>query len=284
MVLETEDIELSNVQLESLLDFIKHKTGMVFAPRLRTWVSKQFAELYKNSSETNFTAFFDSLLADRKRYESQVLFERLTVHETMFYRDKRYFGFLENNLFPDLIAAKETTKSINIWIAAGSSGQEIYSIYFRILDKFPQLKTWNLSLYSTDLSQAIIDKAKNGIYETHEVNRGLGEDGLSKYFKQIDNKSWQVKDEIRRKVNFKRSNLVEDFASHVPDMDFISCRNVLIYFNDTTKADIITRLAKKVRNGGYLILGQVDYINCKEPPQGMKYNMEQTFPYFKKES
>lgn len=283
MALETENLELTETQLETLLEYIKSKTGMVFAPRLRSWVSKQFIEVFQTSSETLFPMFFTSLVGDKKKYESQVLFERLTVHETMFFRDKKYFDFIETTMIPDLIKAKQATKSLSIWIAAGSSGQEIYSIYFKLLEKFPELKTWNLSLYSTDLSQAIVDKAKNGTYEAHEIGRGLDEDILKKYFKQVDNKSWQVQDDIRNKVTFRRSNLVEDFATHVPDVDFISCRNVLIYFNDETKADIIKRLAKKVKPGGYLILGQVDYINCKEAPVTFNYNMEKTFPFFKKE-
>jgi len=274
--------DLNVTEMEQLLEYIKGRTGMVFAPRLHGIVKKQFETIRKISNLTNKEVFLKALIAGTKRLESQALFENLTVHETMFFRDSKYFGFMENFMFPALIEDNKNKRSLNIWIAAGSSGQEIYSILFMLYDKFPELKTWALNFYSTDLSTQIVQKAREGIYEAHEINRGLSEAHLKQYFKQIEEKYWQIKDEYRNKVTFKTSNLIEDFSGDVPNLDFISCRNVLIYFNDETKKSIVQRLAKKLNLNGFLLLGQVDYINSKAPSDHFEYKMEAGLPYYRR--
>jgi chemotaxis protein methyltransferase CheR len=276
------DGELGVTETEQLLEYIKSKTGIVFAPRLHGIVKKQFDIVRKLSNSGEKEIFLRALITGAKRMESQALFENLTIHETMFFRDVKYFNFMETFMIPQLIEANKNRKALNIWVAAGSSGQEVYSILFMLYEKFPELKTWALNLYSTDLSKQIVQKAKEGIYESHEVNRGLPESYLKQYFKQIDNRYWQVKDEYRQKVTFKASNLVEDFSADVPTVDFISCRNVLIYFNDETKKSIVQRLSKKVCLKGFLLLGQVDYINSKVPSDDFEYKIEGSFPCYRR--
>jgi len=272
--------ELSVTETEELLEYIKIKTGMIFAPRLHSLVKKQFDNIKDISGAKDKNTFLKALTTGLKELESQALFESLTVHETMFFRDSKYFGFMEQFMIPKLIKENQMKKSLSIWIAAGSSGQEIYSILIMLYEKFPELKGWNLAFYSTDLSSKVIDKAKQGIYETHEISRGLPEEYLNKYFNKNDDKHWQVKDTYRNKITFKTSNLVKDFYADVPSVDIISCRNVLIYFNNETKKDIIERLSKKININGFLLLGQVDYINSKVPSENFEYKTEGIFPYY----
>lgn len=279
-ILQT-DSELSINETEQLLEYIKLRTGMVFAPRLHSLVKKQFHHI-KDLSGMTKTEFLAGLLNGSKEMEAQALFESLTVHETMFFRDSKYFQFLEKYMFPRLIQENAIKKSLSIWISAGSSGQEVYSILMLLYEKFPQISDWALNFYSTDLSSKIIKKAQDGIYESHEISRGLPEEYITKYFSSIDDKHWQVKDIYRNKINFKKSNLAKDFYADVPNVDFISCRNVLIYFNNETKIDIIKRLSAKVNSKGFLLLGQVDYINAGAPPTNFEYKVEEAFPYFEK--
>ena len=191
------DEELTISETELLLDYIKSKAGMVFAPRLHSLVKKQFDAIKNLSKAKNNGEFLRALLSGSKELEAQVLFESLTVHETMFFRDSKYFNFMEKFMLPKIIKENQAKKSLSIWIAAGSSGQEIYSILFMILEKFPELNSWTLNLYSTDLSSKIVKKAKDGMYESHEIGRGLPEGFLNKYFTKIDEKFWQVKDIYR---------------------------------------------------------------------------------------
>ena len=272
--------ELSFEQTDKLLEWVKLKTGMVFASRLMPWVLKQLDQVFQASGAANINLFLQDLIAGKKLLEAQILFDNLTVNETMFFRDKKYFDFIVQKMFPDIIQNNQSTRSLSVWVAAGSSGQEAYSILFAILENFPLVKGWNIQIYSTDLCTEVIKKAKEGKYEKHEISRGLDNALLERYFTPIDDRYFQVKQEYREMIKFSSSNLVQDFSGAVPAVDFISCRNVLIYFNDVTKADIIKRLAKKVKSRGYFILGQVDYINAKTPPDGFEYKWEGTFPYY----
>ncbi len=276
------NFELSELQLEKLVTYIAAKTGMVFASRLKSWVIKQFETVFKESGVPSLDVFLMALTNDQLRNESQALFERLTVHETMFYRDAKYFEFLRTTMFPKLIESKKTHKTLSLWVAAGSSGQEAYSILFTIFNNFPELVNWNIKIYSTDISTAIIKKAKEGTYESHEIERGLDEVSLNKFFNKLNEKYYQVKAEYRSKVTFMASNLVENFSHLVPSMDFISCRNVLIYFDQETKMDIVKRLTQKLNPNGFLLLGQVDYINCKLEVKDIKLERQGSFPYFVK--
>ncbi len=272
--------ELNFEQSEKLLEFVKAKTGMVFALRLMPWVTKQLFIVFNSARATDLDLFIQELITGRRPKDAQLLFDHLTVNETMFFRDKKYFDFMVQKMFPDIIKNNQLKRSLSVWIAAGSSGQEAYSILFSILENFPLIKGWSIQIYSTDLCTEVVKKSQEGIYEKHEIGRGLDDVRLQKYFNPIDDRYYQVRQEYRNMIKFSPSNLIQDFSGHVPDVDFISCRNVLIYFNDETKADIIKRLAKKVKGNGYFILGQVDYINAKIPPEGFEYKLEGTFPFY----
>jgi chemotaxis protein methyltransferase CheR len=273
---------LNTEKRNSLLNFIDKHTGMIFAPRLYNWIDKQVIDVFKESSSPNLNTFIDEILSGKNLIFTQKIIESLTVHETMFFRDKKYFEFIKAELIPKIIENNKFKKQIDIWISAGSSGQEAYSILFTLLEDFPELKNWMKTIYSTDISSKIIEKAKNAIYESHEINRGLeGMPHIKKYFEEQPNNKWQMKSEIRSQIRFKTSNLMETFHS-MPNFDFISCRNVLIYFKDETKKDIVARLAEKVNKGGYLILGQVDYINKDVRPSTMEFKMRDSFPYLLK--
>lgn len=277
-----EQHEITDEQYEKLKGLIHKKVGMVFGQRLETWVKKQVTQVFVKSKDDDLDKFVDKLVANRDQGCAQETFESLAVHETMFYRDKKYFAFMREIVFPTILEQNKGTKEINLWIAAGSSGQEAYSILFTLCEHFPEIfDRWKINFYSTDLSNKIIEKASAGIYEVHEMNRGM-EDDLKrrKYFEQIDSKSWQVKREYRRMLTFKQGNLVEDFHG-LPRFDFISCRNVLIYFSDDVKSDIIHRLGKKTKDGGFLLLGQVDLINGTVP-EGCKQKIHNLFPYLVK--
>jgi chemotaxis protein methyltransferase CheR len=275
-----EDLDLD--ETEKLLKFIQNKTGMVFNPRLHTVVRKSFNNIKNISKANDKKSFLQAITNGTKKLEAQALFESLTVHETMFFRDAKYFNFLEKVLFPSIIENNKSKRSINIWVAAGSSGQEAYSILMLLFEKFPEIKDWSINIYSTDISQKIIDKADTGIYEEHEIKRGLPDEYKSKYFDKVDESKLQVKQNYRSKIHFKVSNLVEDFSLIVPNIDFISCRNVLIYFDEHTKNDIVKRLSEKVNPDGYLILGQVDYINSKLPSPSFEYRMLEAFPFYRR--
>ena len=177
----------------------------------------------------------------------------MTTHETSFFRDLNPFEALRLTVIPKLIAMRGQTRTLNIWCAACSSGQEPYTIAMLLRENFPALATWNVRLIATDLSEQILDRVREGIFTQAEVNRGLPAPLLVKYFKKVGLK-WQLKDDLRRLVQFSEMNLIEAWPT-MPRMDLVFLRNVLIYFSGETKRTILEKVARLLAPDGYLFLG-----------------------------
>jgi chemotaxis protein methyltransferase CheR len=179
--------------------------------------------------------------------------EAMTTNETSFFRDLHPFEALQKDVLPPLLLARSPRKTLTIWSAACSSGQEPYTIAILLRERFPQLVDWNLQIIGSDLSQQILDRAACGNYAQHEVNRGLPASLLVKYFQKSE-LHWQIKPEIRKMVRFVRINLIEDWPA-LPVIDVIFLRNVLIYFTPDTKRQILQRVARQMSSDGALFLG-----------------------------
>jgi chemotaxis protein methyltransferase CheR len=179
--------------------------------------------------------------------------EAMTTNETSFFRDLHPFEALRKDVLPPLLAARRAQKTLTIWSAACSSGQEPYTIAMLLREHFPELGNWNLQIIGSDLSQQMLDRAEEGCYTQHEVNRGLPAAMLIKYF-QKSGLSWQVKPEIRRIVRFVRVNLIGRWPA-LPSIDILFLRNVLIYFTQDTKRQILKGVRRQLAADGTLFLG-----------------------------
>ena len=184
--------------------------------------------------------------------EQQVV-EAMVTTETTFFRDLNPFEALRKEVIPVLIEKRRIERSLNIWCAACSTGQEPYSLALMIREHFPQLAGWNLKILATDLSREVLARAREGRYSQIEVNRGLPAALLVKHFRQHGN-SWQLHDDVRSMVEFKELNLVRAWPL-LPRMDLVFLRNVMIYFDVETKKGILSRMASVLRADGYLLLG-----------------------------
>lgn len=180
--------------------------------------------------------------------------DAMTTNETSFFRDLHPFETFRKELVPEALKRNEASRSLNIWCAACSSGQEPYTLAMILRDAFPQLRSgWRLTLMAGDLSQEMLRRARQGLFSQLEVNRGLPAPMLVKYF-QKDGASWQMKDEIRSMIQFHELNLAGNWPS-VPSMDFIFLRNVLIYFDMDMKRQILRKMRSALKPEGLLFLG-----------------------------
>ncbi|MGY2931036.1 hypothetical protein ACVWZ6_000638 [Bradyrhizobium sp. GM6.1] len=160
----------------------------------------------------------------------------MTTNETFFFRDKVPFDHFRDTIMPEIIKARAGRRSVRIWCAAGSTGQEPYSLAMSLKEMGAALTGWRVEIIATDLSQEVLEKAKAGIYSQFEVQRGLPIQMLMKYFKQIG-ETWQINPELRAMIQHRQLNLLHDFAQ-LGTFDVIFCRNVLIYFDQDTKINI----------------------------------------------
>jgi len=184
--------------------------------------------------------------------------EAMTTNETFFFRDKIPFDHLKEAVLPALLQARAARRSLRIWCAASSTGQEPYSIAMCLKEAGSMLAGWRTEIVATDLSQEVLEKSKAGIYSQFEVQRGLPIQLLVKYFTQ-NGELWQLKPEIRSMVQHRQLNLLQDF-SHLGTFDIIFCRNVLIYFDQDTKANIFGRMARMLEPDGVLALGAAESV------------------------
>jgi chemotaxis protein methyltransferase CheR len=184
--------------------------------------------------------------------------EAMTTNESFFFRDKIPFEHFKDYMLPNLLKARASRRSIRIWCAAASTGQEPYSLAMILREMAVQLAGWRVEIIATDLSNEVLEKARAGLYSQFEVQRGLPIQFLMKYFSQAG-ETWQIAPEIRAMVQYRPLNLLADFT-HLGSFDIVFCRNVLIYFDQETKVGVLGRLARLTEADGYLVLGAAETV------------------------
>jgi chemotaxis protein methyltransferase CheR len=198
--------------------------------------------------------------------------EAMTVNETSFFRDATQFQRLRDRVMPHLLQARAQTRRLRIWSAATASGQEAYSIAILLSELGLAREGWTIDLIATDLSAQAVARAEQGRYAPCEVERGLDDDILAQYFRK-DGKDWVVGDALRRLVTFRRFNLLDSFG-WLDDLDLVFCRNVLMYFDAATRADVLARMADSMAADGVLLLGEneaPDSAAFKPSPDGQGF-------------
>src|SRR3954468_8256204 len=174
----------------------------------------------------------------------------MTTNETSFFRDGSPFEALREDVIPDLVQKRAATRTLRIWSAAASTGQEAYTIAMTLREHFDELLSWDVSILGSDISTDVLEKAREGRYAQIEVNRGLPEPLLLKYFDRAET-AWSVKQELRQGIEFRPLNLMNAWPN-LPCMDVVFLRNVLIYFDADTKRDVLTRVRNAMAPDGYL--------------------------------
>ncbi|RMF09862.1 MAG: protein-glutamate O-methyltransferase CheR [Alphaproteobacteria bacterium] len=199
-------------------------------------------------------------LIQRERDEKliEAVTEAMTTNESFFFRDGKPFDLFREHVMPSLRARNAATRRIRIWCAAASTGQEPYSLAMILNEDADQWADWRIEILATDLSKAVLNKARAGIYSQFEVQRGLPIRRLMAHFEQTG-EMWQLKDDIRKMVQFQEFNLLNDFRT-LGKFDVVFCRNVLIYFDQDTKADILNRIHNIMPPHGMLFLGAAETV------------------------
>jgi len=184
--------------------------------------------------------------------------DAMTTNETSFFRDKNPFEALRTALIPGLMTRRASQRAIRIWSAACSTGQEPYSLAMLLRDSFPALKDWRIEIVATDLSPTVLDRARDGTFSAFEVQRGLPIQLLVKHFDQVE-QNWRIKPELRKMIDFRPANLLGAIEA-LGRFDIILCRNVLIYFDQPTKTQVLNRMTKMLAPDGALLLGGAESV------------------------
>jgi chemotaxis protein methyltransferase CheR len=242
---------------EYLRKLLKDQSGLDLSADKQYLIESRLLPLARKSGVPGISELVQKMKAGSASLVTQVV-EAMTTNETFFFRDKVPFDHFRQLIMLEILKARASRKSVRIWCAAGSTGQEPYSLAMCLKEMGAALAGWRTEIIATDLSQEVLEKSKAGIYSQFEVQRGLPIQMLVKYFKQTG-EFWQINADIRAMVQHRQLNLLHDF-SQLGTFDVIFCRNVLIYFDQDTKINIFNRLHRLTEPDGFLVLGAAETV------------------------
>jgi chemotaxis protein methyltransferase CheR len=188
----------------------------------------------------------------------QDVIEAMTTNESFFFRDERPFTHFKTQALPRLLSARASSAKLRIWSAAASTGQEAYSLAMILAENKAIIGQRAIEILGTDIAREPLARAQEGLYSQFEVQRGLPIQNLVKYFRK-DGLNWRISDNIRAMVQFKISNLLFDIRG-LGQFDIVFCRNVLIYFDQPTKARVLEAIARQMAPDGILYLGGAETV------------------------
>lgn len=251
---------------------VRQRSGLVLTPEKAYLVSSRLAPVARAEG----LATVAELLAVLRMGASETLLQQavdvMATHESYFFRDAAPFEQLAEAVLPPLIAARQAQRTLRIWCAACSSGQEPYSVAMILMEMGYRLAGWKLEILATDMSEPILRKASAGLYNDFEVNRGLSPERQARWFKQEPD-GWRVSPKLQQMVRFRPHNLLQGSAG-LGVFDVIFCRNVLIYFDIETKRQILDHVSRAMAADGSLLLGSAETVlgvsGAVEPVPGLR--------------
>ena len=247
---------------QSDFDFIsallKQTSGLVLTPEKAYLLESRLMPVARKFGFDSLDDLVASVRNDRTKDLVDEITDAMTTNESLFFRDGKPFDQFKNFVMPAMLKARAATRTIRIWSAASSSGQEPYSIAMCLKDMAPELAGWNIEIVATDISSEMLVRAREGRYTQFEVQRGLPIATLIKYFRQ-DGENWRIDPEIRSMVNYRPFNLL-DHPRPLGQFDVVFCRNVLIYFDQQTKAEVLERITHVLAHDGMLFLGAAETV------------------------
>ena len=248
-----------NVQdFDFIARLLKESSGLVLGKDKAYLLESRLNPVARKWQFKGFDELAEAVRLGTNKALIQDVTEAMTTNESFFFRDTKPFDQFRDVVLPHLLEARASSRSFRIWSAACSSGQEPYSLAMILKEAEAKLSGWRIEILATDLSTEILQKAQEGLYSQFEVQRGLPINFLVKYFKQEGDR-WLVNDEIRRMVKFQTFNLLESPA-RFGKFDVVFCRNVLIYFDQETKTQVLDGIAGLMPNDGFLYLGGAETV------------------------
>ena len=247
---------MTPANMQFFCGFVRKRSGLVLSEDKNYLIESRLNPIARKLGLNSLDAVAEALRAGRSISLETAVIEAMTTNESSFFRDRAPFERLKGSILPKLMAARSESRRLNIWCAATSTGQEPYSLAIMFKELEAQLKGWKIDILATDISSAVLEKAKAGLSTQFGVQRGLPIQVLVKHFTQ-EGERWRIDPSLRAMVRFRQYNLLEDFSS-LGTFDIIFCRNVLIYFDRELKSNILDRLPKVMAQDCALFLGAAE--------------------------
>ncbi len=247
---ECSIIAINEDEFKRLSDFIQKSYGIDLTKK-KQFIISRLSQTLRAMGYNNFNSFLDEVFASKDGKLLELVLNKLTTNYTFFMREKEHFEYLKNKMLPEMEQKYALKKSISIWSAGCSSGEEPYTMSIYLKEYFDGLPgNWDTKILATDISQAALANAKRGTYKRPA---DIDDELLKKYFTENrDTGLFTVKPQLRSNVIYKYFNLMEPIAFK-RKFDIIFCRNVMIYFNQDTRGALIERFHGALEDGGYFV-------------------------------
>ena len=252
------NVDLSDNEFTAISDLVYEKAGINLHAGKKELVRARLASIIRKENFGSFSNFFEHTIQDETGNELVRLLDALSTNLTHFFREPDHFSYLAKTFLPELLSTKTNgrPRSLRIWSAGCSTGEEPYSIAMTLLDHLPSIDSMDVKILATDLSSQAMRTASRGVYQEAKVS-GVSPESLKRYFKKGHGSaegSYLVKDEVKRLITFRRLNLIDPFPVKGP-FDLIFCRNVMIYFDKEIQQNLVGRFYDILRKQGYLFIG-----------------------------
>jgi len=255
-------IELTAEEYERFCVLIYRTAGIKIPPTKRVMVSNRLRRRLRATGIDSFAAYYQSLTSAAGAAEMPLFLDAITTNETYFYRDVQHFDWVSKSFLPEIVEAarlRKRPKSLRIWSAAASSGEELSSIALRLAALRPSFSGWKTTLLGTDLSGAALAAARAGTYDDRAVRLVQPEERQRYFDHDAEAQRWTLKPELRAMATWKVHNLLTPLREDPFDCVFI--KNVLIYFDATSKQTVVKHLTDALARGGYLVVGPTEGIS-----------------------
>lgn len=249
-------IKLTDAEFLEFVNYM-HKNYGIDLSKKRQLIEGRLSNMVERKGMKTFSEYMNSIKKNDKG-EISLLINKLTTNYTYFYREENHFKYLKEVILP----YEEQTnklKTINIWSAGCSSGEEPYTIAM-IINEFFYLKkmNWKIQILATDISENVLDKAKEAIYAEESI-KNLPPTYIKRYFIKTKDNKYQVSPEIKSHITFRTFNLMEPIVA-MNKFNVIFCRNVMIYFNAATKENLVNKFYEATQPSGHLMIGHAETI------------------------
>ncbi len=253
-------ITITNKEFQQLAAYIKANYGINLKEEKKALITGRLYNVLMQNDFRSFSEYFQYIVADKTGTAVEILINKITTNHTFFMREADHFSYFNNTVLPN-ITRNRKDRDLRIWSAGCSSGEEAYTLAM-IVDEFlgKEKRLWDSKVLATDISSKVLEIAKKGIYSNDGIV-SIPASWKLNYFKKIDEEKSVLNDSIKNEVIFRKFNLMDKTFPFRRKFDVIFCRNVMIYFDEETKCELVDKFYDLMEYGGYLFIGHSESLN-----------------------
>lgn len=261
--------QISNADFEKLSTYINSKYGIKLPPEKKVMLQSRLHKRLRSLNLATFDQYLDLIFSKQGNADEEIqMMNVVSTNKTDFFRESTHFDFLTDMILPAVVENQKSMETLNIWSAGCSSGEEAYTTAIVVEEYFRKSKRFNYQILGTDISTKVLSEAIDGVYQDAKISN-ISMDLKKRYFlksKTPGSNLVRLVPELRKHVQFRRLNFMDNSFDIKTRFDVVFCRNVLIYFEREVQQSVINKLCACIKPGGYLFIGHSESItNMKVP-------------------